>query len=103
MLVGYGLNQMQIKYFFNEINNSCYDFSEKQEVMAMIKEALDQVINVTGDLHAGLFHFISARYSLFYPSLIKLVQQLLGWKRICFSDFTNCHQQAAGLTTMIDN
>ena len=67
----------------------------------MIKEALGQVINVTGDLHGGLFHFLSATYSLFYPCLIQPVQQLLGWKRICGSDVTKCYQQAAGLTTMI--
>ena len=54
MLVGDGLNQTWIKSFGDEINKSCYDFSEKKEVMAMIKEALDQVINITSSLHRGL-------------------------------------------------
>ena len=70
--------------------------------MAMIKEALGRVISVTGDLHSGLFHFLSAIYSLFYPSLIYPVQELLGWKCICGSDLTKCYQQAAGLTIMLD-
>ena len=69
----------------------------------MIKEALDQVNNVTSDLYGVLFHFILAGYSLFYPSLIQPVQHLLGWKRIYGSYVNNCYQQAAGLTTMIDD
>ena len=77
MLVGDGFTQMQNKYFFDEINKLCYDFSEQQEVLAMIKEALDQVINVTGDIHGDLFHFILDSYYLFYPSLIHPVQHLL--------------------------
>ena len=101
MLVGDGLTQIRIKSFVEEINKSCYDFGDQQEALAMIKEALGQVINVTGDLHGGLFHFLSATYSLFYPCLIQPVQQLLGWKRICGSGVTECYQQAAGLTTMI--
>jgi len=101
MLVGDGLTQIRIKSFVDEINKSCYDFGEQQEALAMIKEALGQVINVTGDLHGGLFHFLSATYSLFYPCLIQPLQQLLGWKRICGSDVTKCYQQAAGLTSMI--
>ena len=54
MLVGDGLNQTWIKSFGDKINKSCYDFSEKKEVMAMIKEALDQVINITSSIHRGL-------------------------------------------------
>ena len=67
----------------------------------MIKEALDQVNNVTGDLYGVLFHFILAGYYIFYPSLIQPVQHLLGWKRICGSYVTKCYQQSADLTTMI--
>ena len=60
MLVGDRLTQMRIKYFVDEIHKSCYDLSEQQEVLSIIKEALDQVINVTGYLHGGLLHFLLA-------------------------------------------
>ena len=69
----------------------------------MIKEALDQVISVTGDIHGGLFHLLSAYYSLFYPLLIQPVQEPLGWKRIYGYDVTKYCQQAAGLTIMMDD
>jgi hypothetical protein len=101
MLVGDGLTQMRVRTFVDIINKSCYDFGQQQEKMAMIKEALGQVIHITGDLHGGLFHFLSANYSLFYPCLIQIVQELLAWKRICGSDITKCYQQAAGLAIMI--
>ena len=67
----------------------------------MIKEVPGQVINVTVNLHGGLFHFLFNICYLLYPSLIQPSRQLLGWKRICGSDVTKCYQQAAGLTTMI--
>ena len=64
LLVGYGLIKIRIKYFVDEINKFCYYFSEQQEVLEIIKEALDKVINVTVDLHRGLIHFILDSYSL---------------------------------------
>ena len=78
MLVGNGLTQIRIKCFIDEIKQVCYYFSEQQEVLKMIKDAICQVINVTGDLHGGLFSFLLDIYDVFYPSLIKPVQQLLG-------------------------
>ena len=37
MLVEDGLTQMWIKSFVDEINKPCYNFSEQQEVLEMIK------------------------------------------------------------------
>ena len=103
MLVGIGLTQIRIKCFIDEIKQVCYYFSEQQEVLKMIKDAICQVINVTGDLQGGLFHFLLANYSLFYPSIIQPVQHLLGWKWIFGLDVTKCYQQDAGLTITISD
>ena len=67
----------------------------------MIKEALGQVISVTGDLHSGLLHLLAYNYLLLYPSLIQPIQNLLGWKQICGSDITKCYKQAAVPTIML--
>ena len=53
MVVGDGLTQIRIRTFIELIESSCYDFGEKQEKTEMIKEALGQIIHVTGDLHGG--------------------------------------------------
>ena len=37
MLVEDGLTQMWIKSFVDKIKKSCYDLSEQQEVLALIK------------------------------------------------------------------
>eukprot|EP00957_Ditylum_brightwellii_P211380 15366112-Ditylum_brightwellii.AAC.1 len=67
----------------------------------VIRAAMKQVINVTGDLHAGCFHFLSSVYSIFYGALMQPVQVLLGWKQIRGTDVTKRYQQAAGLVLMI--
>ena len=69
----------------------------------MIQKALNQIIHVPGDLHGGCFHFLSAVYTLFYGSLIQPIQIMLGWKRICGSDVTQCYQQVVGLALMISS
>ena len=83
------------------IEDSSFCFKETHEATTTIYKALGQVIHITGDLHGGCFHFLSAIYSLFYGSLIQFMQILLGWKRIRGSDVTKCYQQAAGLVLMI--
>ena len=67
----------------------------------MIHKAMKQIINVTGDLHGGCFHFLAAGYSLFYASFIQPIQTLLGQKRISGTDVTRFYQQAAGLALLI--
>ena len=81
MVIGDGLTQIRVRTFIELIESSCYDFGEKQAKTEMIKEALGQIIHVTGDLHGGLFHFLAAIYSLFYPCLIQIIQIILGWKQ----------------------
>ena len=101
MLVGDGLTQVRIRTFIDMIETSCYNFGESQRAVEMIKHAMGQVIHVTGDLHGGLFHFLSAIYSLYYGTLIQPIQIMLGWKRISGTDVSKCYQQAAGLVLMI--
>ena len=62
---------------------------------------MEQIINVTGDLHGGCFNFLSAGYSIFYACLIQPIQNLLGCKHISGTDVSNCYQQAAGLALLI--
>ena len=61
------------------------------------------VVNVTGDLHGGCFHFLQVTYTLIFGSLVQPVQALLGWKHTKISDVTTCYQQAAGLTIIMDD
>ena len=67
----------------------------------MIHKSMKQIINVTGNLHGGCFHFLASGYSLFYASLIEPIQTLLGWKRISGTDVTKCYQHAAGIALLI--
>ena len=101
MLVGDGLTQMRVKTFSDLVQQSSYSFGEQQKTFEVLRHALGQVVHVTGDLHGGQFHFLSAIYTLFYPCLIQPVQELVAWKRICGTDVTKCYQQAAGLVMMI--
>ena len=101
MLVGDGLSQIRVRTFVEMIGDQCYDLGQEHESTVMIRKALGQIINVTGDLHGGCFHFLQAVFNLFYGSLIQPIQTLLGWKRIRGTDVTKCYQQAAGLAIMI--
>jgi hypothetical protein len=103
MLVGDGLSQIRVRTFTNLIDTHSYSYNEKREQTLMIQKAMKQVVNVTGDLHGGCFHFLSAIFALYYGSLIQPIQTLLGWKRIRGSDVTKCYQQAAGLALMISH
>ena len=67
----------------------------------MIHKEMKQIINATGDLHGGCFHFLAAGYSLFYALLIQTIQTLLVWKRISQTYVTKCYQQAAGISLLI--
>ena len=82
MLVGDGLSQIRAKTFERMIEDLSYCFKETHRATKMIKEALGQVIHITGDLHGGRFHLLAAVYSLFFGSMIQFFQILLGWKRI---------------------
>ena len=101
MLVGDGLSQIRVKTFEKMIEDSSFHFKETHKATTTIRKALGQVIHITGDLHGGCFHFLSAMYSLFYGSFIQFMQILLGWKRIHGSDVTKCYLQAACLVLMI--
>ena len=75
------------------IEDSSYCFKETHQATHMIKEALGEVIHITGDLHGGRFHSLTAVYSLFFGFKIQFFQILLGWK--CRgSDVTKYYQQA---------
>ena len=103
MLVGDGLSQIQVKTFTNILSNDTYSiFDEEHENNMIIMKALKRVVNITGDLHGGYFHFLQETYTLFFRILIQPVQALPGWKRIKVSDVTTCYQQAEGLTIIMD-
>ena len=101
MLVGDGLLQIRAETFEKMIKELSYRFKDTHKATEMIKNALGQVIHITGDLHGGQFHFLSAIYSLFYGSMIQFFQLLLGWKQMRGTDITKCYQQAAGLALMV--
>ncbi len=67
------------------------------------KKALSRIVHVTGDLHGGNFHFLSAIYTVFYRALIQPIQTLLGWKRIHGTDVMKYYQQAAGLAILLSD
>ena len=97
MLVGNGLSQIRLKTCTNICSNETYStFNEEHENTVIIQKALKQVVNVTGDLHGGLFHFLHETYTLLFGILIQTVQALLGWKLIKGSDVTTCYQQSEG-------
>ena len=66
MLVGDGLLQIRAKNFERMIEDSSYRFKEIHKAMEMIKDALGQVIHITGDLHGGRFHFLGDLLSLLW-------------------------------------
>ena len=101
MLVGDGILQVRTKTFESMIEESCYQFKETQQAAKMIRNMLGQVIHITGDLHGGWFHFLSAIYCLFYGSFIQHFQILLGWKWIRGTNVTKCYQQDASLVLMV--
>ena len=97
MLVADGLSQIGIKICTKIISSATYStFNEEHENTVIIQKALKQVVNVTGDLHGGLFHFLHATYTLLFGILIQTVQALLGWELIKGSDVTTCYQQSEG-------
>ena len=101
ILFGDGLSQVRARAFEELIQKSNHLFGVQHDMKAKLKKVMSQVVHITGDLHGGNFHFLSAVYSLFYGSLIQPIQLMLGWKRIRGSDVTKCYQQAAGLALMI--
>eukprot|EP00957_Ditylum_brightwellii_P074242 5641520-Ditylum_brightwellii.AAC.1 len=83
------------------INTYSFKISNCYVATNAIRNAMKQVINITGNLHAGCFHFLSAISFIFYGALLQPVQVLLRWKQIRGTDVTKCYQQAAGLALMI--
>ena len=96
-----GLSQVRARAFEELIQKLNHLFGVQHDMKAKLKKVMSRVVHITGDLHGGNFHFLSAVYSLFYGSLIQPIQLMLGWKRIRGSDVTKCYQQAAGLALMI--
>ena len=101
VVVGDGLSQIRVRTFAQLINETCFSLGKEQHATVMIHKAMKQIINVTGDLHGGCFHFLAAGCSLFYASLIQPIQNLLGWKRISGTDVTHFYQQASGIALLI--
>ena len=92
MIVGDGLSQIRAKTFEKMIKDLSYRFKDTHKATEMLKDALGQVIHISGDLHGGQFHFLAAIYLLFYGSMIQFFQLLLRWKQIRGTDVTKCYQ-----------
>ena len=103
MLSGDGLSQVRARTLDELISQSAHRYIEHHETRNVLKKALSRIVHVTGDLHGGNFHFLSAVYTVFYGALIQPIQTLLGWKRIRGTDVTKCYQQAAGLAILISD
>ena len=69
----------------------------------MIHKAMKHIINVTGNVYGGCFHFVTDGYSISYASLVQKVQALLGWKRIIGTDIIKCYQQADVISLLIED
>lgn len=101
ILFGDGLSQVRARSFDNLIRDSSNHFGPQQSMRTILKKALSRVVHVTGDLHGGNFHFLSAVYTMFYGCLLQPIQTMLGWKRIKGSDVTKCYQLAALLALTV--
>ena len=101
VVVGDWLSHIRVRTFSQLINEIFFLLGKEYHATVMIHKAMKQIINVTGDLHDGCFHFLAAGYSLFYASFIQPIQTLLGRKRISGTDVTKFYQQAAGLALLI--
>ena len=101
ILFGDGLSQVRAKTFDDLVRDSSTHYGPQQKMKGMLKKAMSRVIHVTGDLHGGNFHFLSAVYSMFYGCLLQPIQIMLGWKRIRGSDVTKCYQLAAMLALTV--
>ena len=82
VVVDDGLSQIRVRTFAQLINETYFSLGKEQHATVMIHKAMKHMINVTGDLHSGCFHFPVAGYSLFYASIIQTIHNLLGWKHI---------------------
>ena len=68
ILVGDGLSQIRVKSFNQMLNESTYSLDQEETCYTTFEKAMQQVINLTGNLHGGCFHFLAAVYNLFYGS-----------------------------------
>ena len=101
ILFGDGLSQVRARSFDALIREGSTQFGPQYRMRSMLQKALSRVIHVTGDLHGGNFHFLSAVYAMFYGCLLQPVQTMLGWKRIKGTDVTKCYQLAALLALTV--
>ena len=62
-------------------------------------QALEAVIELPGDWHAGL-SMLQSIYSLYYVGFLNQIQSLLGWKRIN-QDVRGCYYQASRLVIFV--
>ena len=86
VVVGDGLSQIRVRKFSQLINETCFSLGKEQHATAMIHKAMKPILNFTGDLHGGCFHFLAAGYSIFCASLIQPIHNLLGWNCISGTD-----------------
>ena len=59
-------------------------FTELSAQLDVFEKALDRVMDLPGDWHAGL-SMLNSIYLLFYESLLESIQNALEWKRITLS------------------
>ena len=103
LLVGDGLSLQRIMQFKEKISpKHIHSFTKNYYQARHIREALERVVIVPGDLHAGGFHFLQPIFDLYYHALLHPFQVLLGWKRVRYGDVTQCYKIACDLATFVD-
>ena len=89
MIVGDASYKMCARNFNTLIEETPYRFWTQHSERLMIQKEQNQVIHITGDLNGRYFCLILSIFTLYYFSIIQLIQALLGCKYIKGSDVTN--------------
>jgi hypothetical protein len=84
-----------------KLSNSCLSFEESSIQAQIFLEALNNVMFMPGDWHAGM-NMLQSLHKLFWTNLLKPLRDILGWKRIA-KDVRSCYYQALQLVKYTNN
>jgi hypothetical protein len=75
-------------------------FTQLSKQLDVFDKALNRVLDLPGDWHAGL-SMLSSIYLLFYESLLEPIQKMLKWQRIN-KDTRKCYYQSGRLVMLVN-
>ncbi len=81
--------------FSRDLSNRKLSYDKAADQAAIFMDALEVVMDMPGDWHAGLA-MLKSIYTLFYDGFLKPFQEALGWKRINI-DVGGCYYQSCRL------